>query len=72
MLCSSARGMAMWRCVHGECSYEVQLTLRHHRPCSTAGPEAYGTMWRLVERNSALIIAAALKHIKVGQMQGQG
>ncbi|EFJ42490.1 tubulin tyrosine ligase TtlE [Volvox carteri f. nagariensis] len=28
------------------------------------GTEKYGKMWRLVQRNSALVIAAALKHIK--------
>ncbi len=62
--------MAMWPCVHGECTQELQLTLRRPHPRCTAGPDAYGTMWRLVERNSALIIAAALKHIKVGRGWG--
>ncbi|PNH12996.1 hypothetical protein TSOC_000073, partial [Tetrabaena socialis] len=28
------------------------------------GAEAYGTMWKLIQRNSALVMAAALKHIK--------
>lgn len=32
-----------------------------------AGAEAYGRMWSRVQRHSALVIAASLKHIKVGR-----